>query len=229
MNRHCGSTPPSTASSRHYAPKARPSPGPPHRKPGTQPDRSRNQASAQGPPQWKTPQWKPPPRKETSQSGRIPASRSQGRLPGPEPATRPTWHGIPSDQLQERLAPDQTLSITLGQLRVLGQSASTYIIADHPHGETYQATNRSNIVERIQLSLGRHSRLAGNITPADGVRQKGEGCDHRKATESAVEATGDLRQAMGAGRDHAIPAVAQTTLTESARGRNPLRPQRRSP
>ena len=75
-----------------------------------------------------------PTRKEQSQSGRIPASESQGRLPGPEPATRPTWHGIPSDQLQERLAPDQTLSITLGQLRVLGQSASTYIVADHPHG-----------------------------------------------------------------------------------------------
>ena len=75
-----------------------------------------------------------PTRKEQSQSGRIPASESQGRLPGPEPETGPTWHGIPSDQWQERLAPDQTLSITLGQLRVLGQSASTYIVADHPNG-----------------------------------------------------------------------------------------------
>ena len=81
-----------------------------------------------------SPPMEAPTRKEQSQSWRISASESQGRLPGPEPATRPTWHGIPSDQLQERLAPDQTLSTTLGQLRVLGQSAGTYIVADHPHG-----------------------------------------------------------------------------------------------
>ena len=81
-----------------------------------------------------TPPTEAPTRKEQSQSGRIPASESQGRPPGSEPATRPAWHGIPSDQLHERLAPDQTLSITLRQLRVLGQSASTYIVADHPHG-----------------------------------------------------------------------------------------------
>ena len=87
-----------------------------------------------GTPTMETPTTETHTRKEPNQSGRIPASGSQGRLPGPETETRPTWHGIPSDQLQERLAPDQTLSITLGQLRVLGQSAGTYIVADHPHG-----------------------------------------------------------------------------------------------
>ena len=59
---------------------------------------------------------------EQSQSGRIPASESQGRLTDPEPEAQPTWQ------------PDQTLSITLRQLRVLGQSANTYIVADHPNG-----------------------------------------------------------------------------------------------
>ena len=89
-------------------------------------------------PEWtpapETPAAEAPARKEQSQSGRIPASGSQGRLTGAEPATRPTWHGIPSDQLQESLAPDQALAITLPQLRVLGQSASTYIVADHAQG-----------------------------------------------------------------------------------------------
>ena len=96
-----------------------------------------------GNPIQRAPEWTPAPdippaeaptRKEQSQVGRIPASESQGRPPGPEPATRPTWHGIPSDQLQESLAPDQALGITLPQLRVLGQSAGTYIVADHPQG-----------------------------------------------------------------------------------------------
>ena len=71
---------------------------------------------------------------EQSQSGKIPASESQGRLPGPEPQAQPTWQDVSSDQLEERLAPDQTLSITLRQLKVLGQSANTYIVADHPNG-----------------------------------------------------------------------------------------------
>ena len=59
---------------------------------------------------------------EQSQSRRFPASESQGRLTDPEPEAQPTWQ------------PDQTLSITLRQLRVLGQSANTYIVADHPNG-----------------------------------------------------------------------------------------------
>ena len=71
---------------------------------------------------------------ERSQSGKIPASESQGHLPCPEPEAQPTWQDVSSDQLEERLAPDQTLSITLRQLKVLGQSANTYIIADHPNG-----------------------------------------------------------------------------------------------
>ena len=89
-------------------------------------------------PEWTTapdiPPAEAPTRKEQSQIGRIPASESQGRLPGAEPEARPAWHGIPSDQLQESLVPDQALGITLPQLRVLGQSAGTYIVADHPQG-----------------------------------------------------------------------------------------------
>ena len=51
-----------------------------------------------------------------------------------EPEAQHTWQDFLSDQSEERLAPDQTLSITLRQLRVLGQSANTYIVADHPNG-----------------------------------------------------------------------------------------------
>ena len=36
--------------------------------------------------------------------------------------------------MQESPIPDQALGITLPQLRVLGQSADTYIVADHPQG-----------------------------------------------------------------------------------------------
>ena len=81
-----------------------------------------------------TPPTKTPTGNEQSQSRRFPASESQGRLPGPEPEAQPTWQDVSSDQLEERLAPDQTLSITLRQLRVMGQSANTYIVADHPNG-----------------------------------------------------------------------------------------------
>ena len=81
-----------------------------------------------------TPPTKTPTGNEQSQSRKFPASESQGRLPGPEPEAQPTWQDVSSDQLEERLAPDQTLSITLRQLRVLGQSANTYIVADHPNG-----------------------------------------------------------------------------------------------
>ena len=81
-----------------------------------------------------TPSTEIPTGNEQNQIGRIPASESQGRLPDPEPEARPTWQDVSSDQLQERLAPDQALSITLRQLRVLGQNASTYIVADHPNG-----------------------------------------------------------------------------------------------
>ena len=129
MNRHCESTPPSTASGLHSARRAKASPDSPHRKQGIPSNAPRN-----GPQPRISPAAEAPARKEQSQSGRIPSSESQGRLPGPEPATRPTWHGIPSDQLQESLAPDQALAITLPQLRVLGQSASTYIVADHAQG-----------------------------------------------------------------------------------------------
>ena len=65
---------------------------------------------------------KTPTGNEQSQSRRLPASESQGRLTGPEPEDQSAWQ------------PDQTLSITLRQLRVLGQSARTYIVADHPNG-----------------------------------------------------------------------------------------------
>ena len=68
---------------------------------------------------------KTPAGNEQSQSGRIPASESQGRLPRPEQKAQHTWQDFSSDE---------TLSITLRQLRVLGQSANTYIIADHPNG-----------------------------------------------------------------------------------------------
>ena len=93
---------------------------------------------------------KTPTGNEQSRNRRFPAPESQGRLTGPEPEAQPTWLGSPSDKLlerlpdqepeaqptwlEERLAPDQTLSITLRQLRVLGQSANTYIVADHPNG-----------------------------------------------------------------------------------------------
>ena len=81
-----------------------------------------------------TPPTKTPTGNEQSQSWRIPASESQGRLTGPEHKAQHTWQDFLSEQLEERLPPDQTLSITLRQLRVLGQSANTYIVADHPNG-----------------------------------------------------------------------------------------------
>ena len=137
-----------------------------------------------------TPPTETPTRKEQSQIGRIPASGSQGRLPSPEPATRPTWHGIPSDQLQERLAPDQTLSITLGQLRVLGQSASTYIVADHPHGlcllDQHAAHERvlyDNLQAAAKKGPAKTQRMLVPITTTLGPQQSDMAREHSELLE----------------------------------------------
>ena len=93
--------------------------------PETPPTETSTKTPAGKTPAGKTPAGKTPAGNEQSQSGRIPASESQGRLPRPEQKVQHTWQDFSSDQ---------TLSITLRQLRVLGQSANTYIIADHPNG-----------------------------------------------------------------------------------------------
>ena len=104
-----------------------------------------------------------PTRREWSQSERTAASESRGRMPAAEPEARPAWHGIPSDQLQESLVPNQTLRITLTQLRVLGQSASTYIVADHPHGLCLldqHAAHERVIYDKLQATAGKSSSQA---------------------------------------------------------------------
>ena len=90
--------------------------------PETPPTETSTKTPAGKTPAGKTPAGKTPTGNEQSQSRRLPASESQGHLTDPEPEAQHTWQ------------PDQTLSITLMQLRVIGQSANTYIIADHPNG-----------------------------------------------------------------------------------------------
>ena len=56
-----------------------------------------------------------------------------------------------------------TLSITLTQLRVLGQSASTYIVADHPHGLCLldqHAAHERVIYDKLQATAGKSSSQA---------------------------------------------------------------------
>ena len=65
-----------------------------------------------------------------------PVTRRDGERTRPveQPEQRPEWHGIPTDQLQQSLVPDQPLRLTIPQLKIIGQSNATYIIADHPQG-----------------------------------------------------------------------------------------------
>ena len=66
----------------------------------------------------------------TRATGQAHSQRDQA---GPRPAPQ-LWRQLDQPAPHQDLAPAPSLGLTLAELRVLGQSAQTYIIADHPEG-----------------------------------------------------------------------------------------------
>ena len=73
------------------------------------------------------------PRQSPDDTGTTGPARSQKDQAGPRPAPQ-LWRQLDQPAPGQDLAPAPSLSLTLAEMRVLGQSAQTYIVTDHPEG-----------------------------------------------------------------------------------------------